>query len=83
MNRLSGFLLDNLQIRCPHVTTHVAKLTGALGAEPGEKTHQRILAPLLSEPQQSFATLINLVHQCQVFMAFSPLYLIHSNGFYA
>ncbi len=36
---------------------------------------------MLTNPEKSLSALINLIHDCQVFMAFSPLYIVDADGF--
>jgi hypothetical protein len=54
---------------------------GALGAQPVEETDQHGHISLFINSQRAFTTDIDVLHQCQVFMASSPLSIMHTNGF--
>jgi len=67
---------NRIEIGFPHVTAHESKGIASLLAKPDEEPIDRLGRSLLPDPDQSPATGIYLVNQCQVFVAATVLDLI-------
>src|SRR5882757_5502404 len=80
MDRVTDALLDDLQIWLPHIRTHVLDKVGSTVSEHVEELRKGLACPLLSDPKQTHASLVDLIDQSQIIVVLLPLYLVDANG---
>src|SRR5258708_34785937 len=65
VNRTWRLLFDHLQIGLPHVAANKANVGRAFFSQHAEKPQKRLGRPILANPQQALATLVDLAYQSQ------------------
>lgn len=80
MDGLTGFFGDDFEIRLPHVAADELEFSGSNLSQPVEESQCRFDFAVLSDPQQSTASLVDLIDECEVLMSSLPLDLIESDG---
>src|SRR5512133_981938 len=67
--------------RPPHVTRYELQLLATVLAEPHEETVERCGGPVLSNPQQAFAAVVDLINQGHVLLPLVSRQLVDANRF--
>jgi len=79
VNRLGGFLGDNLQIRLPHVATYKLQPGGSFFAKYPEKAQKGPYRSILPNPKEPFAFPVNLIDDRKILVSPFPKNFIHAD----
>ena len=79
VERVPGFLGDDVEVRLPHVAADERERRGPLSPEPAEKLEQRLGASVLADPQQTLPRRVDLIHEGQEVAAVLPVDLIDAD----
>lgn len=80
LHSLTGNLGNDSQIGFPHIAADKTESCGTFFAEFLEEPPQGFLGPFLSDPQEAFATGVDLIDQGQIFMSFLPGDFVNAEG---
>jgi hypothetical protein len=80
LHSLTGNLDNDSQIGFPHIAADKTESCGTFFAEFLEEPPQGFLGPFLSDPQEAFATGVDLIDQGQIFMSFLPGDFVNAEG---
>jgi hypothetical protein len=80
MDGLAGLPGDNLEVRLPHVTADKKQLSGSLFAESPEKPQESSDGSILADPQQAFASSVDLINHGEIFVPSLPEHFINADG---
>jgi len=73
VNRLRGLFRDHFQVGLPHVAANELERLSAVAAEKTKESKQCFGGAFRSDPEQTLAPFVYLVHQRLVFVAAFPL----------
>src|SRR5690606_21466076 len=79
VNRLAGTASHGADERLPHVADYELKFRGVLRTEPVEERAERLGGPIASNPEQSSATLVQLIDQGEVLVPLLPRQLVDAD----
>jgi len=80
VQRLGAFLADHVQVGLPHIGADRLALGSQLLSDDGEESLEGFEGAFLANPEQAGESLVDLVDQRQVFVAFGTLDFIYPNG---